>query len=253
MTDFRVCALVPVYNHPDTITQVCLKLAELELPIVIVDDGGSKANAEELDRLSAGHDVHLLRLETNQGKGYAVRAGLRMAESLNFTHALQVDADAQHAHASLPAFLQQGRKHPQTLFAGYACYDDSVPRNRLYGRYLTHVWVWINTLSLSIRDSMCGVRLYPLAAINSLLSQDDCTNRMAFDTEILVRWYWSDRPVGNLPVDVHYPVNGVSHFALWRDNRDISLMHTRLFFGMLKRLPVLLWRKIKPLTCSTRR
>lgn len=245
MTDFRVCALVPVYNHPGTISEVCHKLSDLGLPVLLIDDGSSAPNAEELDQLSSAPDVHLLRLAENHGKGYAVRAGLIMAESLGFTHALQVDADAQHAHVSLPAFLQQGERHPQTLFAGYACYDDSVPKNRFYGRYLTHVWVWINTLSLSIRDSMCGVRLYPLTAINSLLARHDCTDRMAFDTEVLVRWYWSGRPISNLPVEVHYPVGGVSHFAMWRDNRDISWMHTRLFFGMLLRLPVLSWRKLR--------
>jgi hypothetical protein len=38
-----------------------------------------------------------------------------------------------------------------------------VPKGRLYGRYATHVWIWINTLSFEIRDSMCGYRVYPLA------------------------------------------------------------------------------------------
>jgi hypothetical protein len=35
----------------------------------------------------------------------------------------------------------------------------------------------------------------------------------------------------------------VSHFRVWRDNVQISWMHTRLFFGMLPRIPRLLLRK----------
>ena len=45
--------------------------------------------------------------------------------------------------------------------------------------------------------------------------------------------------------DRTYPLDGVSHFRLWRDNARISAMHTRLFFGMLWRLPRLLLRRVR--------
>ena len=52
---------------------------------------------------------------------------------------------------------------------GVPLYDASVPKGRLYGRYLTHVWVWINTVSFAIRDSMCGFRVYPLPPVLRLI------------------------------------------------------------------------------------
>lgn len=242
MAEARPCILIPVYNHPATIGAVCDELAGLEIPLLLVDDGCDTECAAELDRLAAnGH--HLLRLDTNQGKGAAVRAGLEQAQRLGYTHALQVDADGQHASDDLPAFLAELDTAPDTLVVGYPRYDASVPRVRFYGRYATHVWVWINTLSTEIRDSMCGVRLYPVAALNRLLARHDCGDRMTFDTEVLVRWYWAGGALAHRPVRVHYPRDGVSHFAVWRDNRQISGMHTRLFFGMLLRLPRLLARR----------
>jgi hypothetical protein len=66
---------------------------------------------------------------------------------------------------------------------------------------------------------------------------------MDFDTEIAVRLVWAGVPVVNQPTRVHYPPGGISHFRVWRDNVLISAMHTRLFFGMLWRLPRLLARK----------
>lgn len=69
---------------------------------------------------------------------------------------------------------------------------------------------------------------------------------MTFDTEVLVRWHWEQGAMMHRPVRVHYPRDGISHFAVWRDNRQISLMHTRLFFGMLWRLPRLLARRFQP-------
>lgn len=242
MSEPRPCALVPVYNHPTTIADVCASLSALGLPVLLVDDGSDADCRRELDRLAAeGH--HLLRLSENQGKGAAVRSGLAEAQRLGYTHALQVDADGQHHPDDLPAFIETMHRAPECLLAGYPRYDDSVPRHRLYGRYATHIWVWINTLSLTIRDTMCGVRLYPLAPLNALLARHACGDRMTFDTEVLVRWHWAGQPLRNLPVRVHYPAGGVSHFAPWRDNLQISAMHTRLFFGMLWRLPRLLNRK----------
>jgi hypothetical protein len=118
-----------------------------------------------------------------------------------------------------------------------------VPRSRLYGRYLTHVWVWINTLSFEIRDSMCGLRVYPLATACQIWRKQRIGRRMDFDTEVLVRLSWSGVTIINIPTHVTYPADGVSHFRLLKDNVFISLMHTRLFFGMLVRLPLLLGRR----------
>ena len=117
-----------------------------------------------------------------------------------------------------------------------------MPTGRLVGRYATHVWVWINTLSFDIADSMCGFRLYPLAPTLALLDRARIGRRMDFDTEVIVRLHWAGVPVRNLPTPVRYPSDGVSHFDVWRDNVRISRMHARLFFGMLRRLPRLLLR-----------
>ena len=92
---------------------------------------------------------------------------------------------------------------------------------------------------------MCGARLYPLRRVNALLRRHPCGDRMDFDTEVLVRWHWAGGRIHNLPVRVHYPADGISHFRLWRDNLRLSAMHARLFFGMLLRLPRLLGRRLR--------
>ena len=131
------------------------------------------------------------------------------------------------------------------MIIGQPEFDDSVPKKRLYGRYATHIWVWINTLSFEIKDSMCGFRIYPLASTIDLLNTAKFQLRMGFDTEILVRLKWNNVPFVNVPTKVIYPENGISHFNALRDNIGISKAHTRLFFGMLIRLPQLLSRKVK--------
>ncbi|MGE5493003.1 MAG: glycosyltransferase family 2 protein, partial [Actinomycetota bacterium] len=244
---FRPCVVIPIYNHKDTIGPVVDCLAPYGLPVFIVDDGSEPATRAVLAEVAARQPlVRLFRLPENGGKGAAVMHGFREAHAAGFTHALQVDADGQHDIADLPRFLERSRARPDAIIAGKPIYDDSAPASRRYGRIATHVWVWIETLSLAIGDSMCGFRLYPLAPTLALIDRVAIPARMAFDIEIIVRLFWLGVPVENLATRVIYPENGLSHFDLWRDNLRISLMHTRLFFGMLGRLPLLLWRKVFP-------
>ena len=244
----KACAIIPVYNHGKAISAVVQALLAHGLHCVLVDDGSSADCATVLAALAAHHpeQITLQRLTVNQGKGGAMLAGFRVAAEAGFSHGLQIDADGQHDTASIPAFLATAAAHPDALICGYPVYDESVPKIRLYGRYLTHIWVWINTLSFAIRDGMCGQRLYPLTTTLALIDSVAICRRMDFDTDIAVRLVWRRVPVINLPTRVHYPSDGVSHFDVWRDNIRITRMHTVLFFGMLRRLPRLLAKRAAP-------
>lgn len=242
---FNPCIVVPVYNHEHAIATVVDGLLCHGVPVILIDDGSHRACAAALDRLALAHPqcVTLVRLAVNQGKGAAVMAGFARAAQLGHTHLLQIDADGQHQTGDVPMFLAQAGAHPHAIIVGHPVYDASVPKARLYGRYATHIWVWINTLSFDIIDSMCGFRVYPVALVNALAARQQLGARMNFDTDILVRLYWDGARVVNVPTRVSYPADGVSHFRVWRDNVQISWMHTRLFFGMLPRIPRLLARK----------
>ena len=240
---YKPCALIPVYNHEAAVPAVVDSLLHSGLPCLLVDDGSSPACAAVLAQLAQLEHVTLLTLPNNQGKGGVVMAGFREAARLGFSHALQVDADGQHDLREVQTFIHTSRQHPDAVICGYPEYDDSVPKGRLYARYLTHVMVWINTLSLQIRDSMCGFRLYPLPPTLALIESTKIGKRMDFDSDILVRLAWRNQPMRWLPTRVHYPQDGLSHFRLFHDNALISSMHTKLFFGMLLRLPSILWRR----------
>jgi glycosyltransferase involved in cell wall biosynthesis len=239
--------LIPVYDHEHAIGAVVAAVLAHRTPCLLVDDGSTAGCARVLDALTAAapEQVKLVRHAANCGKGVAVLSGVAYAASAGYTHVLQIDADGQHCVADIPAFLAAAARQPDAVIAGYPVYDDSVPALRLYARYLTHVWVWINTLSLQIKDSMCGFRVYPVAAVMALAARQKIGARMNFDTDILVRLYWDGVPVVNLPTQVAYPADGVSHFRVWRDNVLITRMHTTLFFGMLLRLPRLLCRNLR--------
>lgn len=242
---FNPCFLIPIYNHKDNIGYMVERLSLHQLPIFIVDDGSDLATQQVLSKLTETYpNIHLNRLPKNGGKGAAVMQGLRLSYEAGFSHALQIDADGQHDTQDIPNFLKHGAAQPNAVICGNPVYDASIPKGRLYGRYITHFWVKIETLSYVIGDSMCGFRLYPLKSTYALINEVKLPNRMDFDIEILVRLAWRGLSFVNLPTRVIYPPNGVSHFNLLRDNIRISAMHTRLVCGMLLRLPLLLLYKL---------
>ena len=241
MAEVRICAIVPVFNHAATLPATLAGVGRAGLPCFVVDDGSEASQAAAIDRAASAAGATLLRMDRNGGKGAAVKFALRRAALDGFTHALQIDADGQHELADVERFVAAARARPDAIVIGVAQLGDDVPGVRRVARHLTHVWVWINTLSFDIADSMCGFRIYPLAAVSDLL--DATGDRMEFDVEILVRAHWRRTPFVSVPTRVHYPAGGVSHFRVVRDNALISAMHARLFFGMLRRLPHWVWRR----------
>ncbi|WNJ78408.1 glycosyltransferase [Cedecea neteri] len=243
---FRPCVLIPCYNHGAMMPGVLTRLAPFDLACIVVDDGSDDATRQILEQLDAHHaNLTLIHLPSNAGKGEAVIHGLKVAAEKGYSHAVQVDADGQHAVEDIPKLLELAQQHPEALISGQPIYDDSIPRSRLYGRWITHIWVWIETLSLQLKDSMCGFRVYPVAPTLKLASRVSLGKRMDFDTEVMVRLYWQGNTSYFVPTRVTYPLDGLSHFDALKDNCRISLMHTRLFFGMLPRIPSLLFRRKK--------
>jgi len=242
----KTCIVIPFYRHENAIAATLAAVKPQGLRCILVDDGSGSESGRALDALAARDRdwLTVLHLPSNQGKGAAVMAGLEAAARDGFTHALQIDADGQHDVADIPALLAASRANPAAVVTGVPRYDGTVPRARLYGRYVTHFWVWINTLSLQIQDSMCGFRVYPVLPALNVWRQMRWGRRMDFDTEILVRLHWIGTPVIGLPTRVTYPADGVSNFDLVRDNLRIAWMHTRLFLGMLTRMPWLIGRRL---------
>lgn len=241
---FSPWVIIPVYNHNNRLPGMLDGINNQGWPVVLIDDGSDEPIATHLDQLSSHPNITLLRNKTNQGKGNAVCRGLHYAARQGGTHALQIDADGQHSVDDIPGMLAASRNTPHAVISGERDYS-AMTGARRHGRKITDFWVHVNTLSSAIHDSMCGFRVYPLAATTALLDHVRVGERMDFDTDILVRLYWRGVPVINIPITIVYEDAIDSHFRLVRDNLRITRMHTRLFLGMLIRLPALLLRRLR--------
>ena len=223
---FKPAFLLPYFNHPAHITELVSALAPIA-PVLIVDDGSDEASKSALKGLAA----QIYARAQNGGKGAAVCDGLAWAKELGFTHAFQIDADFQHDVGRCEEFLAFAARKPAALICAAPVYDESAPKSRLHGRKIMNFWCVINTLSHRIKDAMCGFRIYPLEGIVPLLPYTK-SRRMGFDAEILILAVRAGLEIKWLDLAVRYESGGVSHFAPFRDNFGISLMHARLFCGL---------------------
>lgn len=242
---FEPCIIIPCYNHGKTIAGVLDRISRFNLPVILIDDGSNEDTKSLLKSVSQRKGLVVHTLKMNQGKGAAMARGFQLASEAGYSHALQVDADAQHNIEDIPIFLNEAKAYPERVIAGYPIFDDSVPKGRLYGRYITKAWVWLETLSMQVRDSMCGYRLYPVEPTAQLLKKTAICKRMGYDTDIAVRLSWKGMKFRNVPTRVTYPEDGTSHFDMLKDNIEISCMHARLFAGMLWRFPRILFLKLR--------
>jgi len=78
----KLSVVVPVYNEEATLGEIVARVlrVDLDLEVLVVDDGSVDRTGELADRLAGEHDnVRSFHLESNRGKGAAVRRGIAEA------------------------------------------------------------------------------------------------------------------------------------------------------------------------------
>jgi glycosyltransferase involved in cell wall biosynthesis len=77
--NFKISVVIPVYNEAATIRQVVANVVALPIPkeIIVVDDASTDGTRELLGQYEPANGVHVICKPQNEGKGAALRTGLR--------------------------------------------------------------------------------------------------------------------------------------------------------------------------------
>ena len=240
--------LIPSYNTGRKLLDTVREARAQWNPVWVVIDGSTDDSATAVQALAAvdpGLSVHLL--PHNQGKGAAVLHGLRAALAAGFSHVLTMDSDGQHPAPLIPSFMAASRQRRNAMILGRPVFDASAPLLRVRGRKVSNWWTNLETLGAGIADSLYGFRVYPIAALVTVMSRQPWMRRFDFDTEAVVRLAWGGIKPINLDAPVKYlsaDEGGVSHFRYGRDNLLLTWMHLRLMLEFALRSPVLLGRRL---------
>jgi glycosyltransferase involved in cell wall biosynthesis len=241
--------VIPSYDTGPTVYETVRAARAMWQPVYVVVDGSRDGTGEGLQAMAAGDPgLRVWLLPHNQGKGAAVRHGLQQAHAAGFSHALTMDADGQHAPASIGEFMDASMQRPDAMILGRPVFDASAPLLRVRGRRVSNWWTNLETLGAGVDDSLFGFRVYPIAELLAVMQRQRWMRRFDFDTEAVVRLAWRGVKPINRDAPVRYlsaEQGGVSHFRYVRDNALLTWMHTRLMIGFVLRLPMLIWRRAR--------
>jgi hypothetical protein len=216
---YKVCVIIPYYNHPKTVEAV-VREALVHCHVIVVDDGSTEPRPEL-------PGVTFVRLEQNRGKGAALRAGFESALAEGFTHAVTMDADGQHRADDLPEMIATSRKQPRALVVGVRDFIAAgAPAGRRRSNAVSSFWFRVET-GVRLPDTQCGFRCYPLALTQRLQAQSE---RYAFELEFMVRAAWLGTPIVPVPVQCTYEPEQLrqSHFRPVIDLTHITCMNIGL-------------------------
>jgi glycosyltransferase involved in cell wall biosynthesis/uncharacterized protein (DUF2062 family) len=247
-TDVRLLVVAPTYNNADTLMAVLRAIEAVHLPVLVVNDGSDDATCPLLANWIAGAGGRfLVTHEKNCGKAAALRSGFAEARRLGFTHAATIDTDGQHDPQDLLAVRELAEAHPQAIVVGVRSIETAnYPIKSLVGRRVSNLLVWMLG-GVRVSDSQCGLRIYPLAVLESLRAR---AGRYAFETEVLIRAGWANAEVVQSPIRCIYfdGLARVSHFKPWRDSLSASWMHMKLIARTLLPWPA---EKVRPIGPSS--
>lgn len=235
-----ICAVIPTYNNARTLADVICRTAQFISDIIVVVDGSTDSTMQVLEALTI--PVTIVRLETNHGKGYALKQGFRKAQQMGFTHALTIDSDGQHYPEDIPALLAISRQQPETFVVGNRnIAADNMPRQNTFANRFSNFWFAVQT-GMYLPDTQTGLRIYPLARLHGLHL---ITSRYEAELELLVFAAWAGEKIVSAPIHVYYPPSEerVSHFRPAYDFTRISILNTILCFAaVVYGLPRRWWR-----------
>jgi glycosyltransferase involved in cell wall biosynthesis len=241
--------LIPSYNPGPKVRETVAGAREQWAPVWVVVDGSTDGSAETLQAMAAQDSgLRVIVLPRNGGKGAAVLHGIDIAAKEGFSHVLTMDSDGQHPAHLIPRFMEASATQPQAMVLGVPVFAADAPRLRVNGRKVSNGWADLETLWMGIGDSLFGFRVYPIEPLRQVMRGQRWMRRFDFDPEAVVRMCWRGVKPVNLPATVRYfrpEEGGVSHFKYLRDNILLTWMHSRLFFGFLLRLPLLLVRRVR--------
>ncbi len=209
----RACAIVPALDAAETIAGVVRDLARAmpDVPVLVVDDG----SRDDTGAIAAAHGARVVAHGVNRGKGAALATGLATARAHGFDVAVTVDADGQHPADSARAVLHAARD-PAVLVLGVRdlARDGAPPANR-WSNGVSNWWLSRFT-GLTLEDTQCGLRRYPVRASLALGARAE---GYAFEAEVLLRAARAGVPLHQVPVSVVYPPEEerVTHFDSVRD------------------------------------
>ena len=188
----RILAILPTYNERYNVGELISSLFahHADMQICVVDDSSPDGTSEFVSSSISsgvwGQGVHLVTRKIKDGRGGAVRTGLKWGLG-RFDVFVEMDCDFSHHPSDIAEGLRQvalgndvvlGSRYPNGVIVGW-------PKRRRIFSFLAN-FLARTLINWGIHDYTNGYRFYSVAAVNCLLSHSQKYTGYVYLSESLV-------------------------------------------------------------------
>ena len=196
----RLSILMPVYNEAATVEQAIRRVFGADLPVdgvelLVVDDGSSDETSSIVSGNEWPPELRVLRHDSNQGKGAAVRTAAANAAG---EYAAILDADLEYDPADLGRLLEPLQDGRAEAVFGTREFESHTSYGAWYVLGNKTVTLAANLLYNSwISDLMTCLKAMPMQRLNSLRLREP---GFAIEAEITARILRSGVRIHEVPI-----------------------------------------------------
>lgn len=209
-------ALIPSYEPDGVLITLAAALREAGFSVLIVDDGSGEGYSD-IFSAAAGYGT-VLRYLPNQGKGHALKTGLRWLSEHAETGSVIVtlDSDGQHTVHDTLRVAQRAAERPAALTLGVRSFGAGTPIRSQFGNTVTR-WVYRLASGVKVSDTQTGLRAFGVELLPFLLGIEG--ERYEYEMNMLLDAPRCGVPMQEVGIEtIYHDNNSGSHFHTFRDS-----------------------------------
>jgi dolichyl-phosphate beta-glucosyltransferase len=226
-TDVAISVVVPAFNEENRIEAPIEKVIQYltsqfkQWELIYSDDGSTDRTAEKLSEMQKKYSgIKIVRSDKNQGKGAAVRNGMKAAVG---DVVLFSDTDFSTPIEEIATLLLRLQNGHDVAIGSRGLPDSNVQVHQAWPRELmgkVFNLVLRTLLPLKFKDTQCGFKIFSRKAIDLILPRMSI-NGFAFDVEMLIISQVNHLQIAEVPV-------------IWRNILDSRVHPIRNSLEMLR-------------------
>jgi len=208
-SELKISIIIPVYNEEKRITRSLKRILnyciekEWNFEIIVAEDGSTDNTVKIAKEFqSIDERIKILSSQNRLGKGGAIKNAIFHA-SKEYVCFMDVDLSADIAELErLIPFI----KDYDIVIGSRLIRDDLTPiKGPIYRKIFSHFYssFFRFVFHMPIHDPQCGFKLFIKNNVLSLFNEIHTTG-FAFDTEVLVKAYWLDLTIKEVPIIWNY-------------------------------------------------